>query len=256
MGDADPQFALRELRRHMLTVRTLAVLVLIGGVLTIIAPFGSGRALSVLPLAAFWIGLVALTYAIGMSVHLLLGPRARKMPLALGTLFVATVTGIAVAIAVDALTGLLFGWPETLSGVLRDLARDFTIGFCVSLGVQIASGDRVQSPALSPAPPALLDRLPLDKRGPILSLSVEDHYVRVRTTKGEEMLLMRLSDAMREAAPTPGLQVHRSHWVARQAVTAARREGDRAILTLSHGRDIPASRSHIPALKEAGLLPR
>lgn len=67
---------------------------------------------------------------------------------------------------------------------------------------------------------------------------------------------MRLGDAIREAAPEPGLQVHRSHWVAIAAVTAARREGDRAVLSLSHGGDIPASRSHIPALKEAGLLPR
>jgi hypothetical protein len=37
-----------------------------------------------------------------------------------------------------------------------------------------------------------------------VALSVEDHYVRVRTTRGEEMILMRLSDAIRETAPETG----------------------------------------------------
>ena len=34
------------------------------------------------------------------------------------------------------------------------------------------------------------------------------------------------------------------------------RDGDKARITLKDGRDIPASRSYIPALKHAGLLPR
>ena len=87
-------------------------------------------------------------------------------------------------------------------------------------------------------------------------MSVQDHYVEVTTTAGSSLLLMRLSDAMRETGDVEGLQVHRSHWVARAHVTAAKREGDKAILTLSDGRNLPASRSHIKALKEIGILPR
>jgi DNA-binding LytR/AlgR family response regulator len=102
----------------------------------------------------------------------------------------------------------------------------------------------------------LLDRLPLDKRGPLVSISVEDHYVRVRTAQGEELLLMRLTDAIREVGASKGVQVHRSHWVALDAVRAARREGDRAILTMAHGPEIPVSRTNVPAIREAGLLPR
>jgi len=101
-----------------------------------------------------------------------------------------------------------------------------------------------------------LQRVPLEKRGALLALSVEDHYVRVHTAKGTEMVLMRLSDAMRETGALPGAQVHRSHWVAFHAVRAARRDGDRAILTLSSGVDIPVSRANLPKVKEAGLLPR
>jgi len=34
------------------------------------------------------------------------------------------------------------------------------------------------------------------------------------------------------------------------------RAGDRAIITMSNGGEIPASRSYIPALRDAGLLPK
>ena len=97
--------------------------------------------------------------------------------------------------------------------------------------------------------------MPLDKRGPLISLSVQDHYVDIVTTRGREMLLLRLSDAIRETQPTPGLRVHRSHWVALDQVSSARRDGARAVLTMSDGRDIPVSRSHVAAVKEAGLFP-
>lgn len=70
------------------------------------------------------------------------------------------------------------------------------------------------------------------------------------------MVLLRLSDAIREVGNTDGLQVHRSHWVAKSAVTKAERTGDRALLSMSHGPDIPVSRSNLPKLRDAGLLPR
>ena len=79
--------------------------------------------------------------------------------------------------------------------------------------------------------------------------------LRVATSTGTDLILMRLSDAMDETGDVAGMQVHRSHWVATGEVTAARRDGARAILTLSDGRDIPVSRTYVPAVKEAGLLP-
>ena len=111
------------------------------------------------------------------------------------------------------------------------------------------------APGPTAARPALLDRLPIEKRGVLMSLSAEDHYTRVRTSHGEELLLMRLTDAIREAAPTPGLQVHRSHWVAVGAVAQVTRGKDRATIHLTGGAEVPASRSYLPALREAGLLP-
>nr|WP_255553731.1 LytTR family DNA-binding domain-containing protein [Maritimibacter sp. DP1N21-5] len=107
----------------------------------------------------------------------------------------------------------------------------------------------------TPQPPRILSRVPIDKRGRLYALSVQDHYVEVITDKGSELVLLRLADAMGEVGTTPGLQVHRSHWVATGAVAAAKRDGAKAVLTLQDGRDIPVSRTYLPAVKEAGLLP-
>ena len=44
------------------------------------------------------------------------------------------------------------------------------------------------------------------------------NYVEVWTERGTHLVLMRLSDAIRETAGENGLQIHRSHWVALGAV--------------------------------------
>ena len=78
-----------------------------------------------------------------------------------------------------------------------------------------------------PAPPsrpatACSTAWPLSGAARILALSMEDHYVRVFTDAGESLILLRLSDAMTEVQDVPGLQIHRSHWVATRAVRSDR----------------------------------
>ncbi|MEL7446814.1 MAG: LytTR family transcriptional regulator, partial [Pseudomonadota bacterium] len=46
--------------------------------------------------------------------------------------------------------------------------------------------------------PKLIDRLPAALGSDILALEMEDHYVRVHTALGSELVLMRLRDAMAE----------------------------------------------------------
>ncbi|MGO7564996.1 LytTR family DNA-binding domain-containing protein, partial [Rhizobium johnstonii] len=61
---------------------------------------------------------------------------------------------------------------------------------------------------------SILDRLKPENRGSLLRLSVQDHYTEVVTSRGRELVLLSFADALRENAATPGLRVHRSHWVA------------------------------------------
>ena len=84
----------------------------------------------------------------------------------------------------------------------------------------------VTSAPAAEAPCSLRPKLPLALRGAaILSLSAEDHYVRVRTDRGQALILMNLSHAIAALGPDTGVRIHRSHWVARQV---AIREGGRA----------------------------
>ena len=154
---------------------------------------------------------------------------------------------------------LAFGWMPGGAEWLRFVGVTFAIAAIITVGIATARRQLEAPPPRDKAPDPevsrILTRIAHDKRGPLVALSVEDHYVRVQTTKGEDLILMRLSDAIAEVGATPGAQVHRSHWVAFGQVSAARRQGDRAILTLSNGTDIPVSRPNLPRIKEAGLLP-
>ena len=105
-----------------------------------------------------------------------------------------------------------------------------------------------RTPASPPAPEApLLARLPARSRAELLHLRMQDHYVEVHTTAGSEMLLLRFRDALREVEGIDGLQVHRSHWVARAAVVGVERQrGGRIALRLVNGAKVPVSRSFAP----------
>ncbi|GLK81219.1 LytTR family DNA-binding domain-containing protein [Methylopila turkensis] len=96
----------------------------------------------------------------------------------------------------------------------------------------------------------LLTRLPPAVRGPILCLEMEDHYVRVHTSRGSSLVLMRLGDAMREVGSTPGAQAHRSWWVAADAIENFERSGRAARVTLSNGLTAPVSQRHLQSIAE------
>lgn len=85
------------------------------------------------------------------------------------------------------------------------------------------------------------------------AVSSEDHYLRVHTSLGEDLILMRLADAVHELGGTDGLQTHRSWWVARDGVADVRREGGKLFLVLKSGIEAPVSRTYSPAVREAGL---
>lgn len=71
-----------------------------------------------------------------------------------------------------------------------------------------------------------LERLPPKLKGAaIYAVSAEDHYLRLHTSKGSDLILMRLADAISELEGLEGAQTHRSWWVAKEAVEGARRDG-------------------------------
>lgn len=99
------------------------------------------------------------------------------------------------------------------------------------------------------------DRLPFKfRQAEIYALSAEDHYLRVHSAAGETLILMRLYDAIRELDGIEGSQIHRSWWVAKEAVTDVTRKSGRIDLVLKGGQRAPVSRRYQKALKTGGWL--
>lgn len=229
-------------------------------ILAIVGPFNTDEAMRALPRLIYWLSIVGFSYTVGYFGNALADRFADGF--AKRVAFGVPVTALGVFVVIYLINGLALNFWPTGRELAVVAANVVVISAIISLIFVIVEHSREAEPATADATapavaalPPLLDRLPFDKRAALVSLSVEDHYVRIRTTKGEEMLLMRLADAIREVGTTRGLQVHRSHWIALDQVTAATRKGDGAVLSLAHGPDIPVSRANVTKIKEAGLLP-
>jgi len=123
-------------------------------------------------------------------------------------------------------------------------------------GLHLLVGMRPRQTHAAPAgapPPRFLQRLPLKLAGAELyAVEAEDHYLRLHTSRGSDLILMRLSDAVAELEGLEGAQTHRSWWVARTAVADVRRSDGRAVLTLKDGAKVPVSRTYVRSLRTAG----
>jgi LytTr DNA-binding domain len=103
------------------------------------------------------------------------------------------------------------------------------------------------------APPPILMRLPPKLRGAALcAVQAEDHYVRLHTDSGSDLVLLRFADALNELRGLEGGQVHRSWWVARDAVASSRRKDGKLFLVLAGGMEVPVSRTFARALQADG----
>ena len=108
-------------------------------------------------------------------------------------------------------------------------------------------------------PPASLSADPRDRLPPhlgreVICLQMEDHYVRVHTPLGSDLVLMSLSQAMAGLAGVEGRQTHRSWWVARAAVEGVVEDGRNLSLRLKGGLTAPVSSTRVAPLRAEGWL--
>ncbi len=130
-----------------------------------------------------------------------------------------------------------------------------TTGGIIMLAFLVQSRAAVEThqSARGAAPTRFLARLPARLSGASLwAVQAEDHYLRLHTSRGEDLILMRLADALVELEGIEGARTHRSWWVAREAVKNVERAEGRATLTLTGGQKAPVSRAYVKPLREAG----
>ncbi len=258
--------------------RDLSIATGIGVFLGIIGPFGSfnGGPMELRIfywVANLWIGFASIAVVARLSVQI-----GRRLDL---PVWFALPAGVAVGVAPLALALDLFSarfWPGvqgrmgpllTWYGQTLAIAEPCAFGFYFVSQREAASSTRADAcapsasaPAAPAAPPisptepqtVFVDRLSGRVGRDLLCLQMEDHYVRAHTRSGSELVLLPLKAAIAEVADLEGLQVHRSWWVSRKAVTEIVMDGRAARLRLVNGVEAPVSRTSVATLRSAGWL--
>jgi hypothetical protein len=245
--------------------RDLAIYLAIGVFLSILNPFGATSGAPLWVAATYWVSLVLLGSLAGEAATIAVGRLWPRLPDWGAVPIVATVVS-----AVLLPTLLLVEWVirgETIAP--KDWLRSFSLIWVVAIGITIVSTlirratEARAAPAstLTPGPMAgqagapFMDRLPVRLRtAELWAVQSEDHYLRVHTSAGQEMILMRLADALKELAAVEGLQTHRSWWVAKQGLADISKGSGKLVLTLKSGIEAPVSRTYQPAVREAGWI--
>lgn len=236
--------------------RTFAVAAGIGVFLALVGAFGTQSAPFV-PRVIYWVALMTGGSVIGVVAGTLTSqrPRLGESTILRWAVIAALVT-LPVTVFVWWFTGWMFGGrgPDSLPYFLG--ATAIVTGPVTALMMLVNNPGPATHAAPEGAPRIrFMDRLPPKLMGgAIHAVEAEDHYLRVHTSKGADLILCRLADAIAELEGIEGAQVHRSWWVARAAVSAVKRDGARVTLALPGGVEAPVSRPNVKALKEAGWI--
>ena len=240
------------------TAVDLAVFAAGGWFLGFVGPFDTGQ----MPLALrylYWLMCIVGGGLIGVAIDTAFGVRLRG--------FWIRLIGVSLAMT-PLVTALVIGVGHLLVGRRQQLPDLAVLGsevFVISVvvmavraltwreGPTVVETRTVIEAPLPAAEAAFRRRLTAKRRGArLIAVEAYDHYLRVHTDAGSELVTLRFADALKELAGAHGLQVHRSWWVAADAIEAVqwRRGGGEARLAC----DVvaPVSRSHAPALKAAG----
>jgi DNA-binding LytR/AlgR family response regulator len=273
-------FTLRRLQAMAFSPRFWATILTVAVMLGVVGPFGTFSQMPFLPRIGYWLAVALMTYAIGyVVIGLILGYylpgqsyRGAKI------LFAGFVAAVPITASVALLNTALFADPQWVNG---DLAALFINVALISSGIsflydliqgrdaeeKVTAAAEPHSPAAAPSPtvfptdtappaarPPLIERLPATARGRLTYMSMQDHYVDVHTDRGSALILLRLADAVRETAPMAGVQIHRSHWVALDAVQDTLRKDGKLYVKMNDGALLPVSRSFQAAAREAGIF--
>lgn len=241
-------------------LRLLLAAILVGLLLGFAGPFGSYPAFPTQTRYVFWLGLTvagvmtaAATDAVLPSMRLRLG--ARRIGV------VALVSALPMTFVVTWAISLVqqgrFFTPQQLPALFAAVATvQLLIVHVITIKTPTVDNDaaRDRQPPLAgrsgeaatPAlPSSLLVRLPPDIGSDVIALETEDHYLRVHTSAGSALILMRMADAVALLDPRLGAQVHRRWWVAERAVAHVQRDGQKLCLGLTNNIVVPVGRTFL-----------
>lgn len=239
-------------------IERLALVPGLGALLGFLGPFGTYPAFAPPLRYGFWIAMVLAGFGAALAARRLVPDTAGARPRWVRPALIALVSTLPMTFLVAWVLSLV--QPGRIVEPARLPALFAAVGTVQLLIVVVLLRDE-RAPAASAAAPApdapagfpeaLLARLPRPLGRDVVALEAEDHYLRVHTAAGSDLILMRLSDAVAAIDARLGLQVHRSWWVASGAIAAVERDGARTQLRLGTGLRVPVGRTYLAAVRAA-----
>ena len=234
------------------TNKDIILIVFIGTILALMSPFGATSHLPIVGAWAYWTGL--LTW--GWMASRFIGPRLKNnLPKLSSFWFYLLASFIMAALVFPAvlLIQLATGHPVSIVHWPNLYFLIWVVSVAVS-GVSFLS-DRAFPDKPSDNGARFFARIPAKiSDGSLYAVSSEDHYLRIYTAQGSDLILMRLADAISELGDYDGMQVHRSWWVAKEGVEQIKRDQGKLHIILRDQTKVPVSRTYAPKIRVAGWL--
>ena len=203
----------------------LALLAGVGLVMGLLGPY---RTLDVPPLlrTVYWLLAVTSCGLVGILVDSTLGPRIRNFWTRV--VVVSLVLTPPVTLVIYALNALMLDLPRRW-WLLPQLAGQVFVVALLLMALRALAWRRVVETRTVVMPPlpeverSFRLRLSAKRRAArLIAVEAEDHYVRVHTDAGSELVSMRFSEALGELARAYGFRLHRSWWAAADAIEAVK----------------------------------
>ena len=255
---------MRELTKYILSPITLFAFVVAGMLMTLMGPFGSFVALELWERAAYWYTLVGLSILFGIAIRRAVDQkwptrsflfRGNLTATVFTFLFTPCILAINASIIREDADGLVAPiWMILLAVGIVPFSVNALLYLILKLHPMVPVGAPLDYVEETDEHPRLFERLSDDLGDELIRISVKDHFVHVHLVGGSERLRMRFGDAVGELEGVPGMQVHRSHWVAEGAVEGYVQIGGRVSLCLSDGSEVPVSRNYRQHVEDAGFL--
>lgn len=236
----------------------LGLWVAVGVVMAVLGPFGSSER-TLYERLVYW----QLCMVGGGIIGILIDAPVRRALhgfwprlLAVSALMTPPVTGL-----VGLVNHGLGDMPLSLANIAEPWFQVFVVCFAAMCLRQLAWAEppaataQPAPTAAAPPDPEAAFRLRLSakrREAALIAVEAEDHYLRVHTDAGDELITARFGDAMADLAAAKGFQTHRSWWVAASAIEDVKWSKGRGEATLKCGLKVPISRANAAPLKAAG----
>ena len=97
---------------------------------------------------------------------------------------------------------------------------------------------------------SLVSKLSANIREEPLRIQAQEHYIKVTTCLGSELIQYKFGQALKDLKQQIGLQVHRSFWVANVNIAGWRQQKNNIELELKFGEPVPVSRRYEQKVKQ------